>query len=320
MKNIRWGILGTARIADEQLIPALKMTPGAELIAVASRNYEKGVAFGEKHNIPRIYDDYETLLQDVDVDAVYIPLPNHLHAEWTIKAARHGKHVLCEKPAALTAPQAEEMIQICEDNHVLFMEAFMYQFHPQWKRLKELIDNREIGDIQLINASFSFLLEAREDIRLHTDMGGGSLYDLGCYCTHSIGLIANSDWVQCFANATHRQGVDGSTTATMKFKNGIVAHFDCSFQVPYRQRVEVCGSEGSMVISYPFRADMGIPKLIVSGRNGVYEETFEDVNVYKLQLEHFQTCILEQSLPHVSKVQTINNMKMIDELYRSSRT
>lgn len=314
LKNLRWGILGTARIASEQLIPAMKKTNGAEVYAVASRNFEKGLVFAQKHEIPKIYGNYDELLMDPEIDVVYIPLPNHLHAEWAIKAARHGKHVLCEKPIALNASQMEEMFTVSEEHHVLLMEAFMYQYHPQWIYLKGLIDQREIGDIKIINSSFSFLLEETEDIRFQAEMGGGSLYDLGCYCIHSTEMITNSPVDLCTANAEISCGVDHTNTATMKFKNGILAHFDCSFQVPNRQRFEVCGSEGSIVLLFPFRSDFGKPRIMIYGRNGNREVLFEDVNVYQLQIEHFQKCIFDQDLSADQKRLSFSYMKAIDEL------
>src|SRR5690625_2330163 len=185
MKKIKWGIISTARIGITQLIPAIKRSTNAEVVAIATQSdINKATLIAEQFQIEKVYNSYEKLLNDPNIDAVYIPLPNHLHKEWAIKAAQKGKHILCEKPAALTTEEVYEIKKACEENNVLFMEAFMYYFHPQHNRVKEIIDTGEIGEVTFMQAGFSFYLaEERRahNIRMSGEKGGGSIYDIGCY-------------------------------------------------------------------------------------------------------------------------------------------
>lgn len=320
MKVIKWGILGSARIAEQQFIPAIKEARGAELLAVASRTKERALEFAKNNGIPRAYESYEELLDDPDVDAVYIPLPNDLHAEWTIRAAKKGKHVLCEKPAALDAKQTAEMVNTCSQHGVVFMEAFMYQFHPQWKKLKELLQAGVIGELKMVNANFSFFLANPENIRLHSEKGGGALYDVGCYCVNVSRLIMGSEPTEVRALGKFASDgiVDYSLSAVLKFPDQSIAHFDCSFEAADRQFVEVVGSTGSITMNLPYRPDKGTPTLTVSKKSGGWTETFEPFNVYAAQIEHFCLCIVSNRTPVYSPEQSIANMKVIDAIYEAA--
>ena len=253
MKNIHWGILSTANIAQQQLIPAIRRASNAELIAISSRGSQVH-SVASRLGISKAYERYEELLDDPDIEAVYIPLPNHLHKEWVFKAAKKGKHILCEKPVALTSLEAEEMVEICHESNVKFMEAFMYQLHPQHQRVKEIISNGEIGDVKMIKSSHSFHLQSRVDkFRMDKAMGGGSLYDVGCYTIHAIRYLLDCEpiSVQCFAELDPDTGVDLSAFGYLNMGRGIRAMFDCSFDMTGRNEYEVIGTKGTIKVPFP---------------------------------------------------------------------
>src|SRR5690606_22236681 len=257
MKKVRFGVLSTAKIARNTLIPAMERAHNAQVVAVASES-GKAKEFAQELGIPKHYESYIDLLNDPEIDAVYIPLPNHLHKKWAIEAAKHGKHVLCEKPAALTAEDVEEIAAVFNEQNVIFMEAFMYQFHPQHQRVKEIIADGEIGDVKLIRSTFSFSLDLQSDnIRLKKEIGGGVLYDVGCYCIHASRLITGEEPVEVKATAsihpTH--DVDITAAGTLKFASGVIANFDCSFEQPFKEHYEVVGTKGSIFVKHAFRPD-----------------------------------------------------------------
>jgi D-xylose 1-dehydrogenase (NADP+, D-xylono-1,5-lactone-forming) len=324
--SVRFGVLGTARIGEEWVLPAIRVAGNAELVAIASRNEEKARAFGEKNNIPKYYGSYEELLKDKDIDAVYIPLPNHLHAKWAIEAAKHGKHVLCEKPAALSAGQMEEVVAVCKANGVVFMEAFMYRFHPQLKRARNLIATGQIGEVRVLSTSFSFFLESPSDIRMHPEMGGGSLYDVGCYCVHAIRTIAGdalaSDAVPRTVHAIARFAkdsmVDTSMAATLEFANGILAHLDASFEVQNRQYLQIAGSKGTITLSHPFRPDLGDPTLTLCTEHENRVEVVEPFDMYQAEIEHFSDCVEYGHVPVNTPDDSLHNMQIIESIYRAA--
>ncbi len=321
MGVIKWGILGTARIAEQQLIPAIKEAKNAILVAVASRSKDKAREFAIKHEIPNAYGDYKELLNDPDVDAIYIPLPNHLHAEWTIKAAEKGKHVLCEKPAAINTSQVVEMKNACKKHHVFFMEAFMYRFHPQWIKVKELLTSKEIGEITMINAQFSFFLSNMEDFRLEPEMGGGALYDVGCYCVNVSRMLLDSEpkEVRSLAKYFVDGLVDTSLAAVLKFPNNTLVRFDCSIESADRQFVEIVGTDGTIFIPLPFRPDKGTAKIVIRKKSGDKIELFEPFNMYTAQVEYFSSCILNNHEPSINNPEhAILNMQVIDAIYEAT--
>ena len=322
MSKIRWGILSTAQIAQTQVIPAIQRSSLAEVVAIASSSGKAG-SVAAKFNIPLVFETYEELLQNPDIDAVYIPLPNSLHRKWVIEAARHGKHILCEKPAALTAGEMIEMDEHCKEQNVLFMEAFMYQFHPQHSRVKEIISSGEIGEVKLIRSSFSFYLSDRDtDIRMDKNLGGGSIFDIGCYCIHAIRNIAESEPVRLNVQGKLDQesGVDLSAAAYLEFENGIQGLFDCSFESAFRQEYEVVGTKGRIVVPRAFRPDVndgaGIIAVESDGQERM-EQVFGDI--YLLEVEHFSRAILDNRAPIYTAEETIANMRLIDACYTSLR-
>ncbi|WP_153720949.1 Gfo/Idh/MocA family protein [Sporosarcina cascadiensis] len=320
MKKIRWGILSTANIGQTQFIPAIFRAENAEAVAIASRG-PKVHEIAKQLNIPTEYESYEELLDDPNVDAVYIPLPNHLHKEWVEKAANKGKHVLCEKPAALNMEEAARMVKTCEDHQVKFMEGYMYQLHPQHDRVKEIIASGEIGPVKLIKSSHSFHLENQDNIRMDQSMGGGSLFDVGCYAIQLIRHITDDEPAEVSAFAELKAGVDISTVGYLKMKSGITALFDCSFDMVARNEYEIVGMKGTIKVPYAYRPDRngGVGELIITtGDTARKEKTFGDI--YKLEVEHFSDAILNDLQPRITGESTVKNMKVIEACYRSIDT
>ncbi|MDW7674933.1 MAG: Gfo/Idh/MocA family oxidoreductase, partial [Bacillota bacterium] len=292
----------------------------AEVLGIASSS-GKAKEVAEKFNIPKSYNSYEAMLQDPEIDAVYISLPNHLHKKWTIEAAKHGKHILCEKPAALTARETQKMVQFCRRNKVKFMEAFMYQFHPQHERVKEIIAAGEIGDVKFMRASFSFLLLQREgNIKTNRSKGGGSIYDVGCYCLHAIRNILETEptEVHIYADIDPDFQVDTSAFGYIKLQNGVNAYLDCSFDMTLRAEYEVIGTKGQIKVPRAFRPDnYGGEGIIIVQKEGVTREEKLMGDIYKLEVEHLSKVILEDNEPSYSGENAIQNMRVIEACYES---
>jgi len=319
MNTVRWGILGTARIAAQQVIPGLQEALSAQVTAVASRDSARGRQFAAQHNIGTVYGSYEELLRDPAVDAVYIPLPNHLHAEWTIKAAEHGKHVLCEKPMARTTAESITMIDACRRHGVLFLEAFMYQFHPQWARVQELLADGEIGSVRVVDSRFSFRLKDSSDIRMNPAMGGGALYDVGTYCVHASRLVMGTEPIAASAQAysPNADNVDTTLSATLAFSGERFAHFHCSFDASDEQSVAIYGTLGKIIVTLPFRPDKGTPELRVEGKSGVRTHSFEPESVYALQAAYMSDLILAEQKSNLYEDRSLGQMRALDRLYAS---
>ncbi|MDN3449536.1 Gfo/Idh/MocA family oxidoreductase [Planococcus sp. APC 3906] len=323
MKKVRWGIISTANIAQSQLIPAIFRAENAEVSAIASRS-NKVHAIASRLNIPKAYESYEEIVADPAIDAVYIPLPNHLHKEWVLKAAAAGKHILCEKPAALTAADAEGMIATCQSAGVKFMEGFMYQLHPQHARVKEIMASGEIGDVKLIRSSHSFYLENRvKDIRMDKSMGGGALYDLGCYCIQAVRHLSEAEPVEVHAvsEIDAAAGVDMSASVNLKLDNGIAAIFDCSFDMASRNEYEVIGTKGTIKVPYAFRPDInaGVGVIVVETAGSSRKEEIHG-DLYRLEVEHFSSAVLSGSPLAITADSTIRNMRVLDACFEASKT
>ena len=253
MAVLRWGLLSTARI-NLALLPALRECTRAEAVAVASRDLGRASSFAAEHGLPVAYGSYEELIDDPDIDVVYNPLPNSLHAEWTIRAADAGKHVLCEKPLACTLAEVDAIAAAAERNSVVVAEAFMYRHHPQTRRVQEMAASGAIGDIRLVRGSFSFTLEHRSDIRLDADLHGGSAWDVGVYPVSYARTIFGEPPV-AVAAVRHdgANGVDLTCAGTITFPGGGRAQFDSSFELPFRAHLEIVGSTGVIVVPNPFK-------------------------------------------------------------------
>ena len=324
-KKIRWGVLSTARIGIRSLIPAIQQSSNGVVAAIASRDGQKARDTAQSLNIPRAFDSYSALLESPDIDAVYIPLPNSMHKEWTMRAAQHGKHILCEKPFALNTTQVDEMIAAAKQQRVLLMEAFMYRFHPQYARVKELIAQGAIGELRMIRSAFGFQQNDLSNIRLQRELGGGSLMDVGCYCANVSRWLAGAEPVHVQASATfgEQSRVDEMLMGILRFPNNVNAHFDCGFQMAYREGLEIQGTEGRLELERPFRSHAvgGIGKIILHRKDDTRQVfTTPAINHYRLMVEHFADAILnDQPLLYPPELDR-GNMRVIDTLYESARS
>lgn len=292
MKNkVRWGILGCAGIAEEQFLPALAACKDSVLHAIGSRERSKAEAWAEKWGAAKAYGSYEEVLADPVVEAVYIPLPNHLHKEWIIKAFRAKKHVLCEKPMGVSVLECEDILEAANKEERFFMEAFMYRFHPQIQQTLTWIKEGQIGDVRLVRGSFSFFLEDAKNVRLQDYAGAGSLWDVGCYPIHLMNLIFAGPPLEVLARAGFTGKIDHSMTALLHYGVSQEGIFDCSFSMAPQSFIEIVGTKGSIRIPRPWRPDGQEVSIILAAGNRSAEITFPVNNPYQLEIEHFQDCL-----------------------------
>ncbi len=326
MSTLRWGILSTADIGTEKVIPGIQRAARCEVVAIASRERARGEAAAARLGIPRAHGSYEALLADPEVDAIYIPLPNHLHAEWTIAAARAGKHVLCEKPLALDAAQAQTMVDACRDAGVLLMEAFMYRQHPSWIATLELVASGRIGRLQAVDSWFSFHNDDPTNIRNIAATGGGALYDIGCYCINLSRLIygAEPERVQATITRDPVMRIDTVTSAILEFSAG-VATFTCSTRVEPDQRVDIYGSEGRIRIEIPFNIPPDRPTRVFVTAGGdapvaplTETLTFEAKDPYTCEAERFAEAVLDEVPLPVEPEDAVANMRVIDAVFAAA--
>ena len=310
--NIKWGVLGYARIARVSVIPAILRAQNSEFYAIASRDKEKIKQCQEEFGCPKAYTSYDELLDDPEIQAVYIPLPNSLHKEWTIKAAQKGKHVLCEKPFALNAQEALEMIAVCEKNNVNLMEAFMYRYTDRTKKVKEILDSGVIGEIKYINSSYRFLLNREDDIRRVPGLGGGALYDVGGYPLNFVGMVTGKTPVSMSAEYVVQDGVDVLFTAVLKYDNNIVATINCGFNAFSRIFSEIIGTKGLLEIPDTFLGNAGVITLTTD--EGKKEIPVQKSDRYMLEIEDFADAIGNDRKPTLNLHETIRNMKIIEQL------
>jgi xylose dehydrogenase (NAD/NADP) len=322
VRKVRWGIISTANIGQAAVIPAIQSSRNGEVVALASRDARKATEFASKMSIPRICPDYEALLALDDIDVVYIPLPNSLHQEWAIKSAEAGKHILCEKPLALSSTECAEMNEASKRNGVKLMEAFMYRFHPRTQKVLDLVRSRAIGQLKLIHSSFTFRVsDPATNIRFRPELGGGALMDVGCYCVNICRTVAAAEptLVQAIASWSV-SGVDERMTGTIQFADGILAQFDCSLTMERREAYTVAGSEGYLEVPAAFLPGEKETHIYERhGRRDQYVHSIPGVNQYRLMVEHFSDCILNDSPVRYDPAEATANMRVIDALYRSAR-
>jgi len=323
MRKIRWGVLSTAKIGLQKVIPAMQMSQYCEINAIASRNVIQANQAAVLLKIPKAYYSYEDLLANPDIDAVYIPLPNHLHVEWAIKALEAGKHVLVEKPAGLSGREAEQLLQVSKGKpHLKLMEAFMYRHHLQWQKAKKLVEEGKIGTIKSIQTFFSYHNTDPANIRNNPDFGGGGLMDIGCYC------ISLSRFI--FAEEPKR--VSGTVELDPEFKtdrmasgildfSGGTATFTCSTQATPYQKVNIFGDMGRIEIEIPFNAPPDKPtRLWLHTPEKTDEIVFDICDQYTIQGDLFSKAILEDSEVPTPFEDAIKNMLVIEAVFRSSES
>jgi predicted dehydrogenase len=323
-RKVRWGVLSTASIGVRKVLPAMQQGKFSEVVAIASRDLGKARETASKLGIAKAYGSYEELVEDPEIDAIYNPLPNQLHVPWTIKAAEAGKHVLCEKPISLTVAEAESLLKVRERTSVKIGEAFMIRSHPQWLRMKALIDEGRIGQLRAVMGAFSYFNVDPKNIRNNVESGGGALYDIGCYCIQAARYAFGAEpkrVVGCIDRDPKMQ-IDRLTSAILEFSGG-QSVFTCSTQfVPY-QRVQFFGTKGRIEIEIPFNAPMDRPTRIfvdggdLFGGDRVSEE-FPVCDQYTLQGDAFSKAILDDTEVPVSLEEAIRNMKVIEAIFRSA--
>jgi predicted dehydrogenase len=327
MTAVRWGVLGTARIARRKVLPAMAQSTSSRAVAVASRDAARAQAVADEFGIERAHGSYEALLEDSDVDVVYNALPNHLHVPWSVRAADAGKHVLCEKPIALSAAEALELRAARDANGVLVGEAFMVRLHPQWQAARRLVQDRRIGELRAVGCHFSYALRDDGDIRNRADWGGGGLMDIGCYAVHIARWMFDTEprRVVALMERDPSNGTDRLTSGMLDFDGG-QASFTCGTQlVPY-QRVQLLGTLGRIEVEIPFNAppDHACRVLLDDGGD-VHGSSIEAVRLeaadqYALQADAFSSAVRGRGAVPVPLEDGIANMRVLDALFRSAET
>jgi D-xylose 1-dehydrogenase (NADP+, D-xylono-1,5-lactone-forming) len=314
-KKIKWGVLGYARIARDNVIPAIIRSSNAEFYAIASNKAESLVECSEKFGNKKSYNDYDALLNDPDIEAVYIPLPNSMHCEWTVKALNHKKHVLCEKPLAITSVEFDKMSDAAEKNKVFLMEAFMYRYSDRMKKANIVINNGTLGEIKYIDSCYRFLLNRPNTIKMKADLGGGSLYDVGCYPLNFISMITGVTPAATASAAVLKDGVDVLFSGVLRFSSGIVANVNCGFNAYNVVFSEVVGTHGVLKIPDTFLGNSG--KIILETSDGIEEIQVDESDRYKLEIEDFSSAIIEGRPPFLTLDESKVNIEIIEKLISS---
>ncbi len=313
-----WGLLGTARI-NRSLIPPLKASPRNRIQAVASRSAEGAQSYAREWQIPRAHGSYQALLDDPDVDVVYIPLPNALHADWTVRAARAGKHVLCEKPLTLSVNDHDRVEAVAREAGVVVAEAFMYRHHPQTLRVRELVQEGVVGELILVRGSFSFTLNRPNDVRFDPALGGGSLWDVGCYPVSFARFVIGAEPLEVFGwQRSTARGVDEAFAGQLLFPGNVLAQFDCGFRFPFRAEMEFVGSEGTLRVPSPFRPGSDARVLLTRGEKTESLAT-GGPDRYALEIEDLADAVLDGRAPRVSLAESRGNVAVLTALLRSAR-
>jgi len=317
-KKLNWGLLSTARI-NSALFGPLRTSKRNRLAAIASRTQDKADAFARQNKIPRAYGSYEALLADPGIDVIYNPLPNHLHAEWTIKAMAAGKHVLCEKPLALSVGEVDAIAAASKRYGRVAVEAFMYRTHAQTLKVEEMVRGGELGHIRLVRGSFTFLMTEPDDYRWKPEMGGGSLWDVGCYPLSYTRAVLGAEPQEVFGwQVTGQSGVDNSFFAQLRFPGDIYAQFDSSVTVPYRVFMEIIGDEGTLIVPTPFNP--GLRESLFHMRQGKTKTiAVKGTDNYVSEVEDLADAVLLGRSTRVSLADSRANTAAISALFESAR-
>lgn len=321
MNRVRWGLLSTANI-NRRVIPAIHESARGELVAVASRNADRAAAYAQEWDIPLSFGSYEAMLDSDAIDAVYISLPNHLHAEWSIYALEQGKHVLCEKPFAITLAEVDAMIAAAAATGNVLTEAFMYRHHPQTKLVGEWVRAGRLGDLVMLRGIFSFQMSREDNVRLVQEWGGGSLWDVGVYPLSFGQYVAGGppEWV-FGTQYLGPSGVDTSFNGILHYPSGLTAEISSAFRIPFYTHVDVMGTAGRLVLNRPFTGtDAPEATLLHVDRDGV--ETVVPVpqeSLYLGEVEDLQAAVLDGTEPYLSLAETRNHVRTVLALYESAR-
>lgn len=322
MEKVRWGILSTAKIGTVKVIPAIQKASNCEVVAISSRTFGKAKNEAEKLGIPKAYGSYEAMLSNPDIDAIYNPLPNHLHIPLTLKALKAGKHVLCEKPIALDSKEAEHFLEeVKKYPELKVMEAFMYRFHPQWLKAKQLVQQNAIGEVKTISSFFSYFNSDPKNIRNIADIGGGALMDIGCYCISFPRFIFDKEpkRVVGLINRDPEMKIDRLSSGMLDFSNGLTSTFTCSTQLMPYQRAVIHGASGRIVIEIPVNAPaLEETRIILNTNSNTEVITFPPVDQYTRQAEQFADAIINNKPVPTPLSDALANMLVIDALFESA--
>jgi xylose dehydrogenase (NAD/NADP) len=317
-KVLNWGLLSTARI-NRALIAPLRVSKRNNLLAVGSRTQESADQYAREWKIPRSHGSYEALLADPEIDVVYNSLPNHLHAEWTIKAVEAGKHVLCEKPLALSVDEVDTIQAAAHKHGRVVAEAFMYRHHPQTLKVQELAQNGSLGTLKLIRGSFSYVLTHEGDVRLDPVMGGGSVWDVGCYPISYARSVVSANPLEVFGwQVTGPTGIDETFVGQMRFDHDIHAQFDCSFVIPLHWFMEIVGSEGTLNIPSPFKPETD-EKIYLTRGDKTETIKIKGQELYIGEVEDMADAILLGHNPLISLDDSRTNVAVISAFLESAR-
>ncbi|WP_299580163.1 Gfo/Idh/MocA family oxidoreductase [uncultured Sunxiuqinia sp.] len=322
-QKIKWGVLSTAKIALQKVIPALQKSQYCEVSAIASRTLEKASQAAHDLDIVKHYGSYEELLEDPEIEAIYNPLPNHMHVYWTMKALEAGKHVLCEKPIGMNTEEAQALAEALKNfANLKVMEAFMYRFHPQWEKVFELVKNGAIGEVKTMQSFFSYFNIDPQNIRNQADIGGGALMDIGCYCASFPRFIFEEEPVQVVGHMEFDpvMKTDHLTMGMLQFPSGKTASFTCSTQLIPFQQTNIFGDEGHICIQIPVNAPPDAStQITLRTREKTEAFTFPPVDQYTLQGDAFSQAILQNTTVPTPLTDAIGNMKVIDGLVESTQ-
>jgi len=323
VEKLNWGILGTARIV-RKVIPALQASRNGVVVGVASRTEERAKEYAEKHALPQAFSSYDALLASPDIDAVYIPLPNAMHHAWTLRALGAGKHVLCEKPLAVTAAECEEIGRAADEKGLKVLEGFMYRFHPRFELLQELMGRGVVGEPKFVRVAHSFAAEGKTNIRWFSALGGGALLDTGCYCVNVSRMIVGEEPVKVAAFASYIDAadagrVDTSVAGMMRFPGGATALFDCGVTLERRNLLEITGTEGRLYLDNPFSL-LGEDSVIEEHHFAQDTVTHEvkGENHFVRMAEHFAESVLEGAPLRYNVTDAANNLRALEALARAA--
>jgi predicted dehydrogenase len=317
---LRWGLLGTARI-NRMVIPPLRASARNRLDGVASRTPRRADEYAREWGIPRAMGSYEALLADPQIDAVYIALPNALHAEWTVRAVEAGKHVLCEKPLAITVAEVDAIAAAAACHRRVVTEAFMYRHHPQSALVERLVRDGAIGHVRLIRGSFRFTHTRPGDARWLPEMGGGCLWDVGCYPVSFARMVLGAEPVEVTAEqVTGPTGVDIAFSGVLRFPGGVTVQMDSSFSAPFHTSMEINGSTGTLIIRNPFKPGIGATVDLVDARGQVRTLAADDQELYSGEVEDLAASVLEGTPPRVSLADSRANTAALVALLEAART
>jgi predicted dehydrogenase len=323
MSKVRWGIISTAKIGTVQVIPAMQQSSLCSIDAIASRDASSAAEAASQLGIGRSYGSYEELLADPNIDAVYNPLPNHLHVEWSIKALHAGKHVLCEKPIGLSSSEGQKLVNAAQQHpHLKVMEAFMYRHHPQWQKARDLVRSGAIGELRTIQSFFSYFNTDPNNIRNMAEIGGGGLMDIGCYPISVSRFLFEAEPKRVCGVVEYDPNfnTDRIASALLEFEQG-TASFTCSTQLTPYQRVNAFGTEGRIEIEIPFNAPVDRPcRLWHQSGAEVEEIEFDICNQYTIQGDLFSKAILDDSPVPIPIEDAVSNMRVIESIIHSGKT